>query len=271
MKALRGGYRAPMDTGADMLEDSGTEAPTDDENILPSGTASGVFLHEVLEKLDFETLEKNSSLEGWAENDDVKKLFRVTMNRNGIANRYLDHSQKLIYTTLTTPVQLGERDIPSGFGGLAQNLREVEFLYPYPESPSPLWGEVWGERPSVLKPFKIKRGYVKGFVDFVFEHQGQTYLADWKSDTLPTWTDDAINQHVENNYRLQAQLYALALIKMLEITSPVEYESRFGGIVYCFLRGMKTDRTGANSIYFRRPSWEEIRSWELELIGKTRL
>ena len=124
---------------------------------------------------------------------------------------------------------------------------------------------------STLKFYKIERGYVKGFVDFVFQHQGLTYLVDWKSDTLPTWTADAINQHVENNYHLQAQLYSLALIKMLEIASPVEYESRFGGIVYCFLRGMRTDRSGAHGIYFNHPTWEGIRSWELELIGKNRL
>lgn len=274
MKALRGGYRAPIDTGADILEESGVEAAvTEVENTLPGGMTSGLFLHEVLEKLVFETIEESSSLEDWTQNDDVQKLFRTTMNRNGIATRYLGHSQKLIYTTLTTPVQLGEKSIPSGFGGLTSNLREVEFIYPYPESPSSLWeeggsGGPSGEGSSVPKPYKIERGYVKGFVDFVFEHQGLTYLADWKSDTLPIWTTDAINQHVEQNYRLQAQLYALALIKMLEIASPEEYESRFGGIVYCFLRGMKTEMNG---IYFQRPTWDEIRSWEQELIGKTRL
>ena len=74
MKALHGDYRAPMDSSADMLE--GADAlVTEDENTLPSGTTSGVFLHEVLEKLDFETLEKDSSLEGWAQNDGVRKAL----------------------------------------------------------------------------------------------------------------------------------------------------------------------------------------------------
>ena len=267
MKSLRGGYRAPIDSGADLADepDDGVEAPEISRDALPPGPSAGLFFHEVLEAIDFATLKENPDIETWAANEDVRKLFRKMLRRHAFAARYLAHSQRLVHTALTATVQLnGGRPI-QGFYQVPRDLREVEFIYPYPESHHPKVADV------VEHPFRIERGYVKGFVDFVFEHEGLTYFADWKSDSLPSWEPSALNEHVERNYKLQAQLYALALIKMLDIHSPESYESRFGGLLYLFLRGMSMTGSGTEGIYFERPSWQQLLDWEEELIGKRRL
>ena len=75
------------------------------------------------------------------------------LRRHAFSDRYLAHSQKLVYNALTTPVELN-RGQPVRFYQAARDLREVEFVYPYPESHHPKVGDL------VEQPFKIERGYV---------------------------------------------------------------------------------------------------------------
>ena len=68
------------------------------------------------------------------------------------------------------------------------------------------------------------------------------------------------------NYELQRRLYALALVKMLGIADEADYEARFGGTVYVFLRGLAPAAGDAAA-----PSWTTSRmERELarELIGR---
>ncbi|HEX4405696.1 MAG TPA: hypothetical protein VH560_12750, partial [Polyangia bacterium] len=102
-------------------------------------------------------------------------------------------------------------------------------------------------------------GFVKGYVDFIFEHEGRTYFGDWKSDLLPDFSADAVRAHVAANYELQRRLYALALVKMLGITDAADYEARFGGTVYVFLRALP------EGLEIGRPTFDDIVQWEREL------
>jgi hypothetical protein len=85
------------------------------------------------------------------------------------------------------------------------------------------------------------------------------YVADWKSDFLPSWDAGAVAAHVANNYALQARLYALALVKMLSITDREQYEGRFGGMVFVFLRGLP------EGLLLARPSYDDIQAWQRDL------
>ena len=238
LKTLRGGYRAPLDEPADILEP-----------FLPGGTATGIFLHDVLENVDFRVLRLDPSLETWRTRGDVKALFRRAMRRNGIESRFLAEAERIVHTALTSPVTLGPHHLGGGFASVEIEMREVAFVYPYPEIDE-----------------KLRRGYAKGFVDFVFEVAGMTYFCDWKSDVMLTWHEDAVNEHVRRNYTLQAKLYTLALIKMLGIADEKDYAARFGGLVYCFVRGMP-----AGGIYFEQPSWTTVSTWTDELVREERL
>ena len=238
LKTFQGGYRAPLEEPADILEPS-----------LPGGSATGIFLHDVLENVDFRALRLDPSLETWRARGDIKALFRRAMRVNGIESRFLAEAERIVHTALTSPVTLGPHHLGGGFASLETEMREVEFVYPYPEADG-----------------KLRRGYAKGFVDFVFEVAGMTYFCDWKSDVLPTWHEDALREHVRRNYTLQAKLYTLALIKMLGVANEKDYSARFGGLVYCFVRGMP-----AGGIYCEQPSWTRVSTWTDELVREERL
>jgi exodeoxyribonuclease V beta subunit len=92
-------------------------------------------------------------------------------------------------------------------------------------------------------------GYLNGFIDLVFEHDGRHYLADWKSNHLgttppsygPAALDAAMALH---GYHLQALLYAVALDRHLATRLPHYDRARhFGGALYLFVRGIRPDWT----------------------------
>ena len=64
----------------------------------------------------------------------------------------------------------------------------------------------------------------------------------------------------------RARLYTMAALRLLGIDSEAAHRARFGGVLYCFLRGMRPDDAGAG-IHFRRPAWDEVLGWEREMLG----
>jgi len=232
------------------------EAPPDDE--LPGGPAVGVFLHQVLEEAPLDAFAARS-LDAWRARNDVAALFDEAIRRHGIDPRQRCHAERLVHTAFTAPVRLGSIALDRGVAGAGRVLREMEFLYPFPEADHPPLGAPTGA------PFSIDRGFVKGFVDLVFEHDGLVYFADWKSDLLEAWDPEALGAHVRERYHLQAQLYSLALVKLLGLAGAAEYERRFGGMLFCFLRGMKPSLDGAAGLHFQRPRWDEVCAWEARL------
>jgi exodeoxyribonuclease V beta subunit len=84
------------------------------------------------------------------------------------------------------------------------------------------------------------QGYLKGFIDVVYEHAGRYYILDYKTNRLTAY--DAI--HVEYNmaksfYMIQAIIYILAIYRILRCTtatSEATYE-KIGGAIYLYVRG----------------------------------
>ena len=139
----------------------------------------------------------------------------------------------MVYLALTVEIPTTDgRSIP-GIYQCAKYLREMEFLFPYPEFRHPSLSET---RPGTLV---IERGFIKGYMDLVIEHSGLVYFADWKSDALSSYGPTTVKAHVAIHYDLQVSVYTLALVKALGIHSENEYDARFGGLVYVFLRGLR--------------------------------
>ena len=94
-------------------------------------------------------------------------------------------------------------------------------------------------------------GMLKGFIDLVFEHNGQYYVLDYKSNFLgdndSAYTDQAMGEAiVERRYDLQYVLYLLALHRLLKARLPdYDYDQHVGGAVYLFLRGVNAPGAGA--------------------------
>ncbi len=200
--------------------DVAVEPPGDDE--LPGGAATGIFLHDVLEHLAFDTFRDEPSLDAWGERPDIDKLVRDTAARHGVDPRHIDHAKRLVFQSMTAPTRFID-----GIWRCGANRREVEFVYPADDAT-----------------------FVKGFIDLMFEHDGAIYLLDWKSDVLSDYTEAALGAHCVAHYDLQVRLYTEALVRMLRIADEAEYTTRFGGMLFGFLRGP--------GFWHARPSWAEV-------------
>jgi exodeoxyribonuclease V beta subunit len=104
------------------------------------------------------------------------------------------------------------------------------------------------------------RGYMKGFIDLVFEHQGRFYLIDWKSNRLGSRLEDYHRNRldavmVEHWYHVQYYLYTLAFHQYLRNRVPgYDYARDFGGICYVFLRGVTRDEGPEFGLFHDRPA-----------------
>jgi len=102
-------------------------------------------------------------------------------------------------------------------------------------------------------------GFMKGSIDLVFEHQGQYFIADYKSNHLGHTFSDYQHDKLavamaHNGYQLQAALYALALHRWLtHRLQDYDFEQHFGGAFYLFLRGM--NEHGNEGVYYWRPTY----------------
>jgi len=260
MKQAESGYR-PASTADDFSSDGRQVVGNRLEEMeLPGGTVSGRFVHEVLEQLPLGSFAAAPSFAAWRAQPDIDTLFRRSMRRYGRDARYLESSQRLVYTGLTTSIEVAAGHVIPGLAGCEPFLREMEFLYPIPEQAHPRLSE------TPTMPFSIHKGFIKGFVDFLCQYDGLAYFGDWKTDILPNYTRDVLAAHVQQQYTWQAKLYTLALVKMLHMHSEEAYQQRFGGMLYCFLRGMQGATDDGSGVFFARPSWTEILAYETELM-----
>ena len=236
-------------------------APADE---LPRGRLAGSFLHEIIEDLPLATLERAPALDDWCVLPEVVALFEQMRRRHDQQTAHLAHAQRLVHTALTAPVRLGDTVVP-GLGRAAHPTREMEFIYPIPDVRHPEFSPHAAPSAADGAPWRIERGVVKGFIDYLFEHEGRIYVCDWKSDGLPSWDPAELAAHCEGHYTVQAELYTVAVVRLLGISDADGFDRRFGGVLYCFLRGMRADDPTAG-VYFRRPGWAEVQNGQRAML-----
>ncbi len=106
-------------------------------------------------------------------------------------------------------------------------------------------------------------GYLKGYIDLVFEHAGRYYVVDWKSNHLGYAPADydrpaLAGAMAEHGYHLQSLLYCVALARYLaRRVRNYRHDAHFGGVFYLFVRGVRPEWQGADGtktgVHFRRP------------------
>jgi exodeoxyribonuclease V beta subunit len=267
VKRRHGGFVVPEEPADLSTANEPTEhdapAPADPRE-LARGRLSGIFLHAMLEQVPLDSLTASGSSAEWAAQPEIAKLLLRLAHRHERDPGQIAHAAHMVHTALLTPLRLGDCLI-SGLGLARQSLREIEFLYPIPEQGHPLLGQTALAQEDG-RAWSIDRGLVKGFIDYLFEHEGRIYLCDWKGDWLPSWDSARLRAHCENNYEIQARLYTLAVLRLAGLNHRATFEQRFGGVLYCFLRGMQPgdEQTG---IYFRSPDWQTVLSWQTEMLG----
>lgn len=240
----------------------------DPDNELPGGKEMGQCLHEIIEEVDIKTLNRVKHLAEWSQRLEVHLIFEEVMRRHNIDQRWIARLQEHIFYTLKSKIISISPVLKLPALSTLKHIIEMEFIYPIPEQHHPTLDQGKFIDYGTLKPlWSVERGFVKGFIDFVCVHKGKYYVLDWKSDVLSSYHPDLIQQHVSEHYLLQAQLYTLAVTRWLKITNQEEYQARFGGVLYLFMRAFKEQRNPeiGEGIYYRAPSWQEVQGYEARL------
>lgn len=159
-------------------------------------------------------------------------------------------------------VQLGADGFTLSQITRASRLSELEFTFPITALTTARLRKVFQmeELPLAIDrlQFAPASGFMKGFIDLVFEHDGRFYFVDWKSNWLGTDSasyapENIATEMTGNFYNLQLGIYAVALHRYLKRRLPgYEYEENFGGAFYIFLRGIDPSKPN-NGIFSTHP------------------
>ena len=224
------------------------------------GVRAGLFWHDVLEHLDFQKPEA------------INGLVADTLVSHGMNAAHGDAICARVRQLLKAELQPGlslERI------STKERLAEVEFSYPVPsltpERIRAVFAKHGGDPDAAdylhslgrLK-FQPVDGFMRGFIDLLFQFEGRYYLVDWKSNWLGSKPEDysakVLRSTMLNSfYFLQYHLYTVAADLFLSRRVPgYDYEKHFGGVFYIFLRGVDAGKPG-QGVYFDKPDGMLIR------------
>ena len=257
-------------------EESPVKSPSDSAQLdfygFPGGTRSGILLHEILEKIDYRG--NNSAL--------TQEIIEKTLGRYGYDLKWLTVLQDMSEKVTTAPFPLfngGHDHLTLSRIRPEDRRNEVEFYFPLKPISSNGLADLFhkgaampesalseGPRLRCLErlQFSPLEGYLKGFIDLIFRYNGRFYLLDWKSNYLGNRPQNYSRDRLwkvmdEGFYFIQYHLYALVLHRYLALRIPkYDYDEHFGGIYYCFLRGMAPENEGKSGIFCDRPPLEML-------------
>jgi exodeoxyribonuclease V beta subunit len=212
---------------------------------LVGGKEMGQVLHDCLEHIDGLVWMDRDKTEFLA-SPEVVCVASTAINKHRIDQDALPSVLTLIWDVLNAKLKLTDEIHLPALGSLPM-LKEMEFLYPAPSN------------------HDSPEGYIRGFIDGLFQFEGRYYWLDWKSDRLPDYSPQSLQSHVQSHYGIQAQLYTLALERLLRIENKTQYDALMGGLIYVYLRGVNPEDTGSNAgVFFSHPTYEDTRHFEQE-------
>jgi len=257
-----------------------TEGDTTDDvlstlvlDTFPRGAVAGQLMHEVLEHHDFAG--DSEALRALVERAIVARAYDPQLSP--VLTRGLEQA-------LRTP--LDESGLRLADIHQAHRISEMEFVFPVASELTPRHLErlfrahAKGEASAALLSslrgltFEGLRGFLRGYVDLVFEHEGRFYVADYKSNRLGPRMDDyalarMTDEMARHQYFLQYHLYVLALHRHLkQRIASYDYERHMGGVFYLFLRGMAPEHPIGRGVFFDRPTAALIDELDT-LLGRT--
>ncbi|HWI81738.1 exodeoxyribonuclease V subunit beta [Ramlibacter sp.] len=230
--------------------------PADDILRFPRGARAGETLHAVFERADF------ADPSQWPE-VVVQALRFKPPQGSGDSESWAAMVLRLLADVTGTPLPAGHR-----LADVARDRRLVELEFSLPAAGLDARALAATLRrhgyPVAGLAFGRLEGYLRGFIDLVYEHQGRFHVLDWKSNHLGWNAADYAGAKLADamarqGYHLQYLLYAVALHRYLrQRLRGYDHERHFGGVSYLFVRGVRpawTDADGsAAGVYFHRPS-----------------
>ncbi len=238
---------------------------TDEVLNFPAGSQVGLFLHLLLEKMDF--------VADIA--DQVRALAhqfapRFNLDAHKYEHTLIEWFQNLVSTPLNS----------NGFclGQLPRQRRldELEFDFSVERIHVVSLNKVLEQaagRPLANITVADFRGMITGLIDLVFEFDGKYYLADYKSNflggALEDYAPDILEQAIyDRRYDLQYLIYSLALHRFLgQRVRDYSYAQHFGGVYYLFLRGMRP-LTGTDfGVFYNCPDEQLIETLDQQIFS----
>ena len=242
---------------------------------FPKGAHAGLFFHDLLEHWDH-TCEDPSSDE---------ELVHSKLITHGFDPRWQATIQKLLG-------HLSDQFLKAAGSGfllsdveMRDRTNEMEFYFPIKRFTSQQLTQCFkthsqyyifdGQLQAQMDrlTFAPLRGFMKGYIDTVFQYQQQYFLVDWKSNHLGDHVDHYKPKHlshimVDDFYFLQYHLYTIALNRHLQQTvQNYDYDRHFGGVFYLFLRGIGGPPSDTNGVFFDKPHGRLISDLDALLIG----
>ncbi|SMO33836.1 exodeoxyribonuclease V subunit beta [Gracilimonas mengyeensis] len=211
---------------------------------FPRGAQAGTCLHKIFEDVVF------------SDSSTVKEAVEDNLEYHGFSEKWIPPVLKWIRNSLDHPlntqgIRLADLNEPSV-------LKEMEFYFPVNNlQPSELWKIIRGTAPG-FSDIETVSGFMKGFVDLIFEAGGKYYILDYKSNHLGNTYSDYSAEHIQEEmqsagYDLQYHIYTLAVHRFLSARKKnYNYEKHFGGVMYLFLRGIEPGKEGSG-VYFDKP------------------
>jgi len=218
---------------------------------LPRGAHTGNVIHTLLETISFQVL---------ADQADISVQRDKVCLRYGLKTDQPEQLDQLLYQTVMTPLSADS----SGFKLVdlkpSQCLKEMPFYLAMKTLDVQVINQILqAEETFQLLSKKQLSGYLTGFIDLVCEYNGRYYVIDYKSNALPSYSeDDLIRAMREHNYGLQYWIYSLVLhLYLSKRLKDYNYQQHFGGVKYLFVRGMSVNTSGGG-VFQTKPGLNQL-------------
>jgi exodeoxyribonuclease V beta subunit len=243
---------------------------------FPGGTRAGILFHELLEQFDFTE----------SRVDAIRRLVADKLQLYGFDRQWVEAVTAMLQNVAACPLPEHAMSKQDGAASLtlsriskSARLNELEFYFPLQalsrERLVGLFDGDEGQETALGRlNFSPVRGFMRGFIDLVFQHEERFYLVDWKSNVLGSGIADYAPAHLrkamdEHFYVLQSRLYVVALHQYLLLRRPgYQYDKHFGGIYYLFIRGMDPAWGPAYGIHADRPDRPFVEKFSRRLLAE---
>ena len=217
-----------------------------------AGSHVGLFLHLLMEQLDFQHQVRQQA----------ETLSRELAGRYGL-EKVTDHGAIGAWIEQVVEASLDSSGLKLAAVPGDRRLNELAFDFSTSRVNMVDLNRCLEEHAGTAMPAleaAAFRGMVTGVIDLVFEYEGRYFLADYKSNLLGRrfvdYDHEPLQQAIhERRYDLQYLIYTLALHRYLETRLPdYDYDRHFGGVYYLFMRGMSPDGEAGRGVFHVRPS-----------------
>lgn len=207
---------------------------------FPRGLAAGTMIHALFESMDFTRPHAATT------------LIEQKLGEFGFEPTWAPVLQAMLIDVAATPLDSDGR-LTLGRIKVRQRLSEMEFSFPVNDGQLDRFAALLG-RESLMPA----RGFMKGFIDAVIEHEGRYSIVDYKSNWLgdmpEAYAPSALKAVMKDAYYdVQLAIYTVALHRFLRSRiAGYDYDRHMGDVLYLFVRGMSPRYPAGNGVYRTR-------------------